>query len=160
LGIVLVVATAGKLVGCSVGSLLGGLRFWESISIAVAMNARGAMELVVATIGLALGILNQEMYSIVVMVAVVTSFMAPLVLRITMRMVRLTDEEAARMAAEAARGLFDPDRIRVLVPTAGGPNALVAARIGLAVARASAHPVSVLYVDRASGPLDWLRRRF
>jgi Kef-type K+ transport system membrane component KefB/nucleotide-binding universal stress UspA family protein len=160
LALVLIVATAGKLVGCSVGSLLGGLRFWESVSIAVAMNARGAMELVVATIGLSLGILNQEMYSIVVMVAVVTSFMAPLLLRVTVRMVRMTEEEAARISADEARGLFDPARLRVLVPTAGGPNALVAARIALALARSSAHAVSILYVDRASSRLDWLRRRF
>ena len=72
LGIVLAVACLGKLVGCTVGSIWGGLRFWEGFSIAVAMNARGAMELVVATIGLSLGILNQEMFSIIVVVAVAT----------------------------------------------------------------------------------------
>jgi Kef-type K+ transport system membrane component KefB len=52
LGIVLAAACLGKLVGCTAGGLWGGLRFWEATSIAVAMNARGAMELVVATIGL------------------------------------------------------------------------------------------------------------
>jgi K+:H+ antiporter len=150
LAIVLGVAVAGKLIGCTAGALLGGLRFWESLSIAVAMNARGAMELVVATIGLSLGILNQGMYSIVVMVAVITSFMAPALLRLTMRMVRMTDEEAERMAAEAAKGLFDAEKLRVLVPTAGGPNALVAASIGLSVAKRSAHPVTVLFVDRVA----------
>jgi Kef-type K+ transport system membrane component KefB/nucleotide-binding universal stress UspA family protein len=149
--IVLAVATAGKLIGCTAGSLLGGLRIWESLSIAVAMNARGAMELVVATIGLSLGILNQEMYSIVVMVAVTTSFMAPLLLRLTTRMVRVTEEEAERMAADEAKGLFDPEKLRVLVPTAGGPNALSAASIGMRVARRSSHPITVFYVERVSG---------
>jgi nucleotide-binding universal stress UspA family protein len=129
----------------------------ESLSIAVAMNARGAMELVVATIGLSLGILNQEMYSIVVMVAVTTSFMAPLLLRLTMRLVRVTDEEAARMAADEAKGVFDPEKIRVLVPTAGGPNALVASGIGMRLARRSAHPLTLLYVERVSG---WTSRIF
>jgi Kef-type K+ transport system membrane component KefB/nucleotide-binding universal stress UspA family protein len=157
--LVLGVATAGKLVGCTAGSLLGGLRFWESFSIAVAMNARGAMELVVATIGLSLGILNQAMYSIVVMVAVTTSFMAPLLLRLTMRMVRMTEEEAERMAEEAAKGLFDAQKLRVLVPTAGGPNALVAASIAMCVTKKSAHPITVLYVERVSGFLDGIRRR-
>jgi len=150
---VLGVATAGKLIGCTVGSLLGGLTIGESLSIAVAMNARGAMELVVATIGLSLGILNQEMYSIVVMVAVTTSFMAPLLLRLTMRLVHLTEEEAARMAADEAKGLFDPEKLRVLVPTAGGPNALVATGIAMRVAKRSAHPLTVLYVERVSGLL-------
>jgi Kef-type K+ transport system membrane component KefB/nucleotide-binding universal stress UspA family protein len=155
--IVLGVATAGKLVGCTVGSLLGGLRIWESLSIAVAMNARGAMELVVATIGLSLGILNQEMYSIVVMVAVTTSFMAPVLLRLTMKAVRMTEDEAERMAADRARGFFDPAKMRILVPTAGGPNALAAAAIGLRIARRSAHPITVLYVERIT---SWMRRIF
>jgi Kef-type K+ transport system membrane component KefB/nucleotide-binding universal stress UspA family protein len=153
---VLGVAIAGKLVGCTAGSLIGGLRIWESLSIAVAMNARGAMELVVATIGLSLGILNQEMYSIVVMVAITTSFMAPVLLRLTMRMVRPTEDEAERMAADRTRGFFDPEKLRVLVPTAGGPNALPAAAIGLSVARRSAHPVTVLYVERVSGLIQRL----
>jgi Kef-type K+ transport system membrane component KefB/nucleotide-binding universal stress UspA family protein len=154
---VLGVATAGKLVGCTLGSLLGGLTLGESLSIAVAMNARGAMELVVATIGLSLGILNQEMYSIVVMVAVTTSFMAPVLLRLTMRLVHVTDEEAERMAADEAKGVFDPERLRVLVPTAGGPNALVASGIGMRVARRSAHPLTLLYVEKVSG---WSSRLF
>jgi Kef-type K+ transport system membrane component KefB len=64
--LVLGVACVGKLLGCTLGALWGGLRFWEATSIAVAMNARGAMELVVATIGLSLGILNETMFSIIV----------------------------------------------------------------------------------------------
>ena len=62
-----------------------------------------------ATIGLSLGILNQQMFSIIVMVAIVTSFMAPLGLRLTMRKVRMTEEEAAAHPGRAARkGVFDP----------------------------------------------------
>jgi len=56
LAVVLGVACLGKLVGCSLGAFWGGFRFWEAASLAVAMNARGAMEIVVATIGLSLGI--------------------------------------------------------------------------------------------------------
>ncbi|HYU16572.1 MAG TPA: cation:proton antiporter, partial [Candidatus Acidoferrum sp.] len=123
LAIVLAVACLGKLIGCTVGSIWGGLRFWEGLSIAVAMNARGAMELVVATIGLSLGILNQEMFSIIVLVAIATSFAAPLGLRLTMRKVRMTAEESLRMEAEASKGAFDPLRVRVLLPSAGGHRA-------------------------------------
>lgn len=120
------------------------------------MNARGAMELVVATIGLSLGILNAEMYSIVVMVAVTTSFMAPVLLRLTMRMVRMTDEELERILADESKGLFDPEKLRVLVPTAGGPNAVAAWQMGTRVATRSAHPVTLLYVEKVSGILDRL----
>jgi Kef-type K+ transport system membrane component KefB/nucleotide-binding universal stress UspA family protein len=158
--VVLLVACVGKLVGCSVGALWGGLRFWEAASIAVAMNARGAMGLVAATIGLSLGILNDAMFSIIVMVAVVTSFMAPLGLRLTMRMVRITDEEARRIEAEQAKGVFDPARVRVLVPTAGGPNAFGAARLAFALARQSEMPVTVIFVEERMSRWDRLRGLF
>jgi Kef-type K+ transport system membrane component KefB/nucleotide-binding universal stress UspA family protein len=153
LGVVLLVACAGKLVGCSAGSMLGGLRFWESLSIAVAMNARGAMELVVATIGLSLGLLNQQMFSIIVMVAILTSFMAPLLLRFTVKLVRTTEDEAARMLAESAKGMFDPARLKVLVPTGGGPGEVIAAQLAASVVHHSVHPVTLLDLDRRSPTL-------
>jgi Kef-type K+ transport system membrane component KefB/nucleotide-binding universal stress UspA family protein len=155
LGIVLAVACLGKLIGCTVGSVWGGLRFWEGFSIAVAMNARGAMELVVATIGLSLGILNQEMFSIIVVVAIATSFAAPLGLRLTMRKVRMTDEESRRILIEASKGVFDPARLRVLLPSAGGPNATAAALLAQGMAQRSAHPVEVVSIK---APTRWFAR--
>jgi nucleotide-binding universal stress UspA family protein len=161
LAIVLAVACLGKLIGCTVGSLWGGLRFWEALSIAVAMNARGAMELVVATIGLSLGILNQQTFSIIVMVAILTSFMAPLGLRLTMKKVRMTDEEARRILAERTKGVFDPTRVRVLFPAAGGPNTPQAALVAAALARRSADPVNLLHIAARQRLRDriaaWLR---
>ncbi len=155
LGTVLAVACLGKLIGCTIGSMWGGLRFWEGLSIAVAMNARGAMELVVATIGLSLGILNQEMFSIIVVVAIVTSFLAPLGLRLTMRMVRLTQEEVNRMVAEQTKGLFDPDTLHVLMPTTGFSNAVGAIILGAGLAKRSVNPVDVLLIE--TGARWWTR---
>jgi Kef-type K+ transport system membrane component KefB/nucleotide-binding universal stress UspA family protein len=155
LGLVIVVACVGKLVGCGLGAYWGGLRFWEAASIAVAMNARGAMEIVVATIGLSLGILTPQMFSIIVMVAVVTSFMAPLGLRLTMPRVRMTEDEAHRILASESTGAFDPQRVRVLLATAGGANALAAAPLAYGVASKSASAVRIVNVqDRGS----WWRR--
>jgi Kef-type K+ transport system membrane component KefB/nucleotide-binding universal stress UspA family protein len=147
LGLVIVVACVGKLVGCSVGAIWGGLRFWEATSIAVAMNARGAMEIVVATIGLSLKILSPQMFSIIVMVAIVTSFMAPLGLRLTMPRVRMTEDEARRILAAESLGAFDPARVRVILPTGGGPNALAAAPLAFGIASRSDSPVRVLYTE-------------
>ena len=147
LAIVVAVACFGKLFGCTIGGLWGGLRFWEALSIAVAMNARGAMELVVASIGLSLGILNQRMFSIIVVVAVFTSFLAPVLLRLTMKRVRMTDEEARRILEDQSKGVFDPAKVRLLVPTAGGPNALEAMRVAAALAKKSDNAIEVLYVD-------------
>ena len=158
--LILGVACLGKLLGCSLGAMWGGLRFWEATSIAVAMNARGAMELVVATIGLSLGILNDAMFSIIVLVAVVTSFMAPIALRLTMRMVRITEDEQKRIELEQARGVFDPQKLRVLVPTAGGPNAIGAARFAFAVARVSESPVTVVFVEAKVSSWERFKRIF
>lgn len=146
LGIVLGIACLGKLVGCTAGGLWGGLGFWEAFSIAVAMNARGAMELVVASIGLSLGILNQQMFSIIVVVAIVTSFMAPVALRLTTRLVRVTKDEEQRLLEEKSRGVFSPGNWRALVPTAGGPNALVATRIACELTSRTSDPVHVVHV--------------
>jgi nucleotide-binding universal stress UspA family protein len=158
LAVVLGVACFGKLVGCTLGSMWGGLRFWEGLSIAVAMNARGAMELVVATIGLSLGILNQQMFSIIVVVAIATSLMAPLGLRLTIRKVQMTDDEMRRMAARESIGVLDPERVRVLVPTTGGPNAMAAAQVAAGLAARSDHPVeSMLVQHRTTWRERWLR---
>jgi nucleotide-binding universal stress UspA family protein len=128
------------------------------MSIAVAMNARGAMGLVLATVGLSLGILNQQMFSIIVVVAVVTSFMAPLGLRLTMRKVRMTEEEARRIEAAEAKGAFDPEHVRILVPTAGGNNALGAAALAFGLAKKSSNVVEVLHVVATSTLGDKIRR--
>lgn len=56
--------------------------------------------IVVATIGLSLGVLNPQMYSIIVMVAIVTSLMAPPLLRWCLSKVVMSDEEARRLEQE------------------------------------------------------------
>ena len=113
------------------------------------MNARGAMELVVATIGLSLGILNQQMFSIIVVVAIFTSFMAPLGLRLTVPKVKMTEEEQKRILAQRSRGVFEPKQVRVLVPTLGGPNSTGAIMLAAGLAKRSGHPVEVLSVKAA-----------
>jgi Kef-type K+ transport system membrane component KefB/nucleotide-binding universal stress UspA family protein len=155
LGVVVAVACVGKLVGCGLGAYWGGLRFWEAASIAVAMNARGAMEIVVAMIGLSLGILTPQMFSIIVMVAIVTSFLAPLGLRLTMARVRMTEEEARRIQASESAGAFDPKRVRVLLATGGGPNALAAAPLAYDVASRSESPVKITHIQAKT---TWWRR--
>jgi Kef-type K+ transport system membrane component KefB/nucleotide-binding universal stress UspA family protein len=157
LALVITVACIGKLVGCSVGAYWGGLRFWEAASIAVAMNARGAMEIVVATIGLSLGILTPQMFSIIVMVAIVTSFLAPVGLRLTMPRVRMTEEEARRILASQSTGAFDPAHVRLMLATAGGPNALAGAPLAFGLTKRSSAAVKILHVE---AELPWWRHLF
>ena len=145
--VVIGVACLGKLVGCSLGALWGGLRFWEAASIAVAMNARGAMEIVVATIGLSLEILSPQMFSIIVMVAIVTSFMAPVGLRLTMPRVRMTDDEARRILVSESTGMFNPASLRVLLATGGGHNAAALASLAFGLGQRSTSPVTIVHAE-------------
>lgn len=75
------VAVVGKIVGGAVGALLAGYDLSDAIDVGIALNARGVLELVAATVGLDLGILSVELYSVVVLVAVGTSVMTPPLLR-------------------------------------------------------------------------------
>jgi Kef-type K+ transport system membrane component KefB len=98
--LVLGVACVGKFVGAYLGAWAARVPHWERLALGSGMNARGAMEIVVATVGLSLGILTIEMYSIIVMVAIVTSLMAPPLLRFTLSRVHIGDDEARRLEKE------------------------------------------------------------
>lgn len=134
--IVLAVAIAGKFVGAYIGSRLSRLGHWESLSMGAGMNARGAMEIILATIGLSVGVLTQNMFSIIVVTAIVTSLMAPPLLRWTLGHVGMGEEERERLEAEdRQRGSFVGNLKRVLLPTTGGASAGFTARLlGLLVA--------------------------
>ncbi|MCF4138060.1 cation:proton antiporter [Streptomyces sp. Tue 6430] len=100
--VVLLLAVGGKFAGAYLGARLGRLTHWEGLALGAGLNARGAVEVVVATIGLRLGVLSPAMYSIVVLVAVLTSVMAAPTLRWTMAKVEHRSEEHLRAVELAA----------------------------------------------------------
>ncbi|GAA4505843.1 cation:proton antiporter [Nonomuraea ferruginea] len=77
----LALAVAGKLAGGYIGARTSGMPPWESFAIGAGLNSRGLIEIIVATVGLRLGILTPAAYSIVVLIAVATSLLAPPLLR-------------------------------------------------------------------------------
>ncbi len=115
---VITVATFGKVAGAYAGArLLSGQDHWSALAYGSGLNARGALEIIIATIGLSLGILSQTMFSIIVVMAVVTSLMAPLALRYTIARVQPGSEEEERIKVESAvRASFLGVIQRVLVP--------------------------------------------
>ena len=128
--IVLAVAIGGKFIGAYVGARATKLGHWEGLALGAGMNARGAMEIIVATIGLSLGILTPKMYTIILLTAIVTSLMAPPLLRWTLGRVHMTDEEKERLEAEERRKKsFVSNLKRVLIPTTGEPGVQAAAQI-------------------------------
>jgi Kef-type K+ transport system membrane component KefB len=71
--LVIIVAYAGKVIGCGFGSLRGGLGKWESVAIGFGMNARGAMEIILGLIALENGLINEKLFVALVVMALVTS---------------------------------------------------------------------------------------
>jgi Kef-type K+ transport system membrane component KefB len=74
-GLIILVAITGKFIGSSLASKIMGQNWRDSLTIGALMNTRGLMELVVLNIGYDLGILSPEVFSMMVIMALVTTFM-------------------------------------------------------------------------------------
>jgi Kef-type K+ transport system membrane component KefB len=74
-GVIILVAIAGKLGGSMLMSRVTGMNWSQSFSIGVLMNTRGLVELVVLNIGYDLGILSGRIFAMMVLMALVTTFM-------------------------------------------------------------------------------------
>ena len=74
-GVIILVAIAGKLGGSMLMSRWTGMSWSQSFSIGVLMNTRGLVELVVLNIGYDLGILSGRIFAMMVLMALVTTFM-------------------------------------------------------------------------------------
>lgn len=86
--VLLAAAIAGKYFGGGLGALLGGMNRAESRIVGFAMNGRGAVELVIASIGLEMGIIDDEVFSILVFIAFVTTMLPPICLNIYLKKVK------------------------------------------------------------------------
>jgi Kef-type K+ transport system membrane component KefB len=103
---IILVACAGKLVGAATPGLLSGMRWRDAGTLGVLMNTRGLTELVILNAGVSLGVLDPRMFTMMVLMALVTTAMAgPLLPNAPLR----ADEPApvgtpeSRMAGSGAR---------------------------------------------------------
>ena len=87
-GLIILVAIVGKFVGSALAARFVGQNWRDSLSIGALMNTRGLMELVVLNIGYDLGILSPEIFSMMVIMALVTTFMTGPVLDLIARIFR------------------------------------------------------------------------
>ncbi len=77
----IVLATLGKVVGTTLFYLPSGYGWREGLTIGAGMNGRGAVEIVIAGIGLNAGIISQEIFSILVFMAIITTATVPVFLK-------------------------------------------------------------------------------
>jgi Kef-type K+ transport system membrane component KefB len=83
--ILIAVAAAGKIIGAYAGArLIARSGHREALAYGLALNARGVLGIIVASIGLTMGIFSVEIYSMMVVVSVVTSLVAPIGVRIAL----------------------------------------------------------------------------
>jgi Kef-type K+ transport system membrane component KefB len=92
-----VVATGAKFAGATGGALLAGVDRGRSIQIGALMNCRGVTELVIATVGLQHGLINQFGYTVLVLVALVTT-------ALTGPLTRLRPEDSHHLPDTTSRG--------------------------------------------------------
>lgn len=74
--LVLAASVAGKGVACAVAAKATGIGTREALGIGTLMNARGLMELIIINIGLARGIISEELFATLVIMAIITTVMA------------------------------------------------------------------------------------
>jgi len=166
--IIIAVASVTKLVGADIGARLAGLPGPEARALGVGLNARGALEIVIASIGLSLGILTDASYAAIVIMALTTSIVAPPLLRRTLRDWPGTESEQRRLAAEeAARRQVVLSERPPLLLTRGRPGSIAAAQfiqgcwpphqpvvVATSVDRTQLAPVLNTFADRSLRVLE------
>jgi len=79
--IIIAVATTGKWGGAVVGARLTALSWRESSALGVLVNTRGLMELIVLNVGLELGVISQTLFTMMVLMALITTIATTPLLR-------------------------------------------------------------------------------
>jgi Kef-type K+ transport system membrane component KefB len=81
-GLIVLVATLGKLGGVYAGARAAGVERREAAALGALMNARGLMELIVLNIGLEMGVISPTLFSMLVVMAIATTMSAAPLLRL------------------------------------------------------------------------------
>jgi Kef-type K+ transport system membrane component KefB/nucleotide-binding universal stress UspA family protein len=148
----ILIASIGKFVGAFLGGKIGGLSRAESLALGCGMNARGSTEVIVATIGLSMGVLNQNLFTLIVTMAVVTTLAMPPMLRWALARLPLRKKERLRLEREEldAKG-FVTNLERLLLAADDSANGKLAARVVGAIAGSGDKPTTILDLSEAKG---------
>ncbi len=152
-GGLILVASLGKFAGAFLGGKIGGLSRRECLALALGMNARGSTEVIVATIGLSIGALNRDLFTMIVTMAVVTTMVMPPTLRWALARLPIGEEEAARLEREAfERNDFVAGLERLLLAADESPGGRFAARVVGLVGGLRGLPTTVIQLGDAAPP--------
>ncbi|HXS27981.1 MAG TPA: cation:proton antiporter [Steroidobacteraceae bacterium] len=154
----IVIASVGKFAGAFAGGALGGLSNAESLALACGMNARGSTEVIVATIGLAVGALDTMLFTMIVAMAVVTTLLMPPMLRWAFSRIPIGDDERELLErAEFEQRGFVSRLERVLLATDQSPSARLASYLVGLITAPRGIPVTALAPDREAADFTAVR---
>jgi Kef-type K+ transport system membrane component KefB/mannitol/fructose-specific phosphotransferase system IIA component (Ntr-type) len=74
--LVFLIASGAKIIGCTLGSRAGGLRWRPAAAVGFGLNARGAMEIILALLALEAGLLKEQLFVALVVMALLTSLIS------------------------------------------------------------------------------------
>ncbi|WP_314947270.1 cation:proton antiporter [Bradyrhizobium cosmicum] len=157
-GLLVVIASVGKFGGAFVGGTLGRLNYRESLALASGMNARGSTEVIIATIGLSIGVLSQNLFTMIVTMAIVTTMAMPPMLRAALAKLPMNNEERERLEREEfeKRG-FVANLERPLLAVDESVNATFAAHIAGLIAGTRGLPITVLHIGKRAAEQEKVR---
>ncbi|RXH19080.1 cation:proton antiporter [Bradyrhizobium guangzhouense] len=147
--LLVVIASVGKFGGAFAGGTLGGLSTRESLALASGMNARGSTEVIIATIGLSIGVLSQNLFTMIVTMAIVTTMAMPPMLRAALAKLPMNKEEKERLEREEfeKRG-FVANLERPLLAVDESVTATFASHIVGLIAGMRGLPITVLHIGK------------
>ncbi len=147
----ILIASIGKFGGAFIGAGLGGLTRREGFALACGMNARGSTEVIIATVGLSMGALNQNLFTMIVAMAVITTMAMPPTLRWALARIPLRKEEKQRLEREELEEKgFVANLERLLIAVDDSPNGKFASRVAGMLAGTHGMPTTVLHIADAS----------
>jgi Kef-type K+ transport system membrane component KefB/nucleotide-binding universal stress UspA family protein len=163
----IVIASIGKFLGAFIGGTIAGLSRAESLALGCGMNARGSTEVIVATLGLSTGLLSQNLFTLIVTMAIVTTTAMPSMLRWALKRLPLRKKERLRLKREEldAKG-FVTNLERLLVAADDSANGRFAAQLAGIVVGSAGKPTTILDLaaktkkdsERAKGPAATARQ--
>lgn len=128
--IVILGAIIFKFVGAYGGARQAGMSKRAGLALGAGLNARGALEIVIGTVALTLGVFNTTSFTVIVLVPVITSVFAAIGLRYVVRDFAGSEAEIARLEREETlnKNLVVRNS-RVLMPSRGGPASIAMAQV-------------------------------
>ena len=147
----IVIASVGKFSGAVLGGRMGGLTLAESLAVGSGMNARGSTEVIIASFGLSMGALSQNLFTSIVTMAVVTTMVMPPMLRWAVGRLPLRPDEKERLEREEVEARsFVSNVERLLVAVDSSHSGQLASRLVGLIAGVRQIPTTALHFDHVT----------